>query len=381
MTRTLATDGAWCWFQDPRAVRHVGDRDRTYTGWLSRGGDVVAASVDHDTGAVERTVLHADFEADDHDAPAVRVDADGHVTAFYTAHGGPDVRYRRSVRPESVAEMGPERAVAPSAGHTYPNPRVVDGTLYLFYRNDEGSLAYVTSPDGERWSPERELVTTDGREWCVYFKLSRVHDGGVDAALTYAAGGRSEPHRDLRHVRFDGDAVRAADGTGVGDPPVAFWDAPAVYDSDETGHDAWVWDCSVAGGAPEAVYAELAAEDDHRYRYARWTGDGWDDRHLADAGSHVADRLEFYYSGGVVLDHDDPGVCYASVGDRESSELHRYERDGDGWDRTVLATGEQNVRPVVPWNRHDDLPVLWMRGEYRHYADGEYETEIVGPGP
>lgn len=26
----LVADGAWCWFQDPRAVHYVGTRDRTY---------------------------------------------------------------------------------------------------------------------------------------------------------------------------------------------------------------------------------------------------------------------------------------------------------------------------------------------------------------
>jgi hypothetical protein len=38
----------------------------------------------------------------------------------------------------------------------------------------------------------------------------------------------------------------------------------------------------------------------------------------------------------------------------------------------------QNVRPVVPRNAHDDIPVVWMQGSYSYYRDGGYETAIVG---
>lgn len=380
MAVELGPDGAWCWFQDPRAVRHVGTHDRTYTGWITAAGDVAVARYDHETGEAARTTLHADFERDDHDAPTFHVDDAGRLLVFYTAHNGPAVHVRRGERPESVASFGPDRTVAPSTEHTYPDPRAIGDDLSLFYRNAAGSVACVTSPDGgDSWSAERELVTTDGREWCVYRKVSAVRDGAVDLGLTYAAGGGHDPHRDVRHLRFDGEELLTADGASLG-RQVTLWDAPAVYDSEETGHDAWVWDCSVAGGAPELVYAELRAEDDHAYRYAAYDGGAWRDVPLAEAGSHaVDDDWETYYSGGVALDHENPGVCYYSAGDREESALYRAETPDGGasWARTELAAGEQNLRPVVPRNRHPDLSVLWLRGDYGHYR-GEYETAVVG---
>lgn len=387
-THAFTDDGAWCWFQDPRAVRYTGDRDRTYTGWVTVGGDIDVGSYDHDTGEVVRTTVHADFERDDHDAPTVCFDTDGRALVFYTGHGGPEIRYRRSTDPEDVSAFGPHRAIAPSTAHTYPDPREVGDALYLFYRNANGSVAYTTSDDdGRSWSAERELVTTGGRGWCVYRKISDVRDGTVDMGLTFAEGGTSDPHRSVRHVRFDGERLRGADGTPLGDggEGVALGETPPVYDSAETGHDAWVWDCATHDGTTELVYAELRSEDDHRYRYARLderaSGDGWTDVALADAGTHIVSETdETYYSGGVVLDHERPGVCYYSTGSHGGSELVRAETADGGrtWQRTVVADGDvQNVRPVVPRNRREDLPVLWMRGSYTHYADA-YGTSIVG---
>lgn len=380
---TLGADGAWCWFQDPRAFRHVGTHDRTYTGWVTRDGDVEIAAYDHDEDAVTRTTLHEDFEPDDHDDPTFYVDEEDRLLVFYTGHAGPHIRFRRSDAPEDLSSFGPEERIAPSDAHTYPDPRLIDGTLYVFYRNVDGSVAYVTSADdGRAWSDERELVTTGGRDWCVYRKISDVHDGAVELGLTFAQGGGHQPHRSIRHARFDGDRLLTADGSVIAtSDPATFWDAPVVYDSDETGHDAWIWDCSVPSGEPELVYAELRSEADHAYRYARWTPDGWNDVPLADAGSYiVTDNPETYYSGGVSLDHTEPGVCYYSTGDHDGSQVVRAATSdhGETWEKTAVTDDTvQDVRPVVPRNRHDALAVLWMRGSYTHYR-GEYDTAIVG---
>jgi len=402
---TVTDDGGWCWFQDPRALRHRGAHDRTYVGWITRSGDVCVGQYDHDDGAVATATLHADYEADDHDDPTVAVRPDGRLVVFYTRHGGPSVDYRVSTDPESVASFEPERHVepGPETAVTYPNPRWIGGDLHLFLRN-AGSVVDVVSPDGgETWHEQRELVTTGGEGWCVYAKVSRVRDGEVNLGLTHAIGGGDDPHRHVRHARFDGDALRASGGSVLGrvsdgSLPVAIDETTPVFDSGATGDDAWIWDCATSGGVPQLTYVQLVSPDDHRYRYARWTGDDWADELLCHGGAHVvagADNPERYYSGGVVLDHDSPGVCYASVGSHDSSALVRFERVGGGspeghgdWHREQVAPADaQNLRPVVPWNRHSDLRVCWLRGSYTYYAPREarddaaaFETAIVGEG-
>ena len=80
-------DAAYIWYRGPLAVRHVGTRDKTYFGGVSHDGDLVVASLDHETGeAVSNTV--ATVQADDHDNPGLLVRPDGHIVVGYTEHIG-----------------------------------------------------------------------------------------------------------------------------------------------------------------------------------------------------------------------------------------------------------------------------------------------------
>ena len=54
-------DGAWCWFQDPRAVYINGDYERTYAQWMTQNGKLLLGAYDHDTGKTEIYTLHADY--------------------------------------------------------------------------------------------------------------------------------------------------------------------------------------------------------------------------------------------------------------------------------------------------------------------------------
>src|SRR5690606_14591812 len=45
-------DGAWCFFQDPRAVFIEGDHRRTFAQWMTREGALVVGSYDHDSGEI-----------------------------------------------------------------------------------------------------------------------------------------------------------------------------------------------------------------------------------------------------------------------------------------------------------------------------------------
>lgn len=390
----VTNDGAWCWFQDPRALRHVGAHDRTYVGWITRYGDVEIQIHDHDTGETARTTLHADFEEDDHDAPSILVDSDGRLVVFYTEHGGPDIRYRISDEPEDITSFGEEDVIAPSSEHTYPNPYrlTAEGNrIYLFYRNERRNLAFVTSDDEcKTWTEERELIRTEGwsgvKDGWVYFKIDSNGMDRIDVAVShYDWALAPSPYRDVRHVQITDGAVATASGeklASLDDTPLSFKECPLIYDSSETSYFSWIWDCATFDDKPAVAYAELRPDDEHRYRYARWSGEEWIDTDVVDGGHNIRPERVGAYSGGVYLDHEEPGVCYVSVGDYDGSRLERWQTTDNGrsWGVTALTDDRvQNVRPVVPRNRHQDLPVLWMRGNYDYFADQEYDTGIVAP--
>jgi hypothetical protein len=119
----------------------------------------------------------------------------------------------------------------------------------------------------------------------------------------------------------------------------------------------------------------------HRYRYARWNGDAWATHDLGSAGGPITHGTEPFYSGGVVLDHRDPSIVYASVGRGNHHQIERMTtRDGGrSWRRTWMTSGPHtnNLRPVVPRNLprgKDEL--LWMRGSYGRFFT--FRTSIVG---
>lgn len=381
---TLSDDGSWSWFQGPRAIRYNGSADKTYLGYATTSGDVKITSYDHADGSTTTTTLQAGLQKDGHISPGIIVLSDGTVAAFYSAHNGGTIYYRLSSASEDISSFGTEQTIAPSSAHTYMVPyQTTSGRLYLFYRNATDHLAYVYSDDsGSTWSSETELI--NGSTYPVYFQFDFDGSDRFDIALS-EAGHSDGAHRDARHVYFQGGTVYDAAGNSLGTPPIDYDNTPAVYDT-ATGKSAWVWDCHFNGGNPEIVYAtfeqfESTAADVHHYRYARWNGASWDDNHITEAGSFITQGYlsEDYYSAGIALTEAE-GECFLAIGDHSGSQIQKWRTPdhGQSWQyQRYFGESRQNVRPVVPENAHEDLPVLWMHGTYNEFVRMQLNTQII----
>ena len=66
---------------------------------------------DHATGRIKPHVLHAQFERDDHDNPALLFLPDGRLAAFYSLHASGDMRLRLTTRAGDISEWPPERSL------------------------------------------------------------------------------------------------------------------------------------------------------------------------------------------------------------------------------------------------------------------------------
>lgn len=82
----LNRDGAWCWFQDERALVYDG---KLRVASIGRTGDVQVTTWDFKTGKIGIATLHPKFQVDDHNAPGMLMRHHGRLMAFYTEHGGP----------------------------------------------------------------------------------------------------------------------------------------------------------------------------------------------------------------------------------------------------------------------------------------------------
>jgi BNR repeat-containing family member len=385
--RELHPSGAWSWFGDPRAIHHQGTHNRTYVSWVSSAGDVQVASYDHDTAVRVVTTLKARFQVDDHANPSLLVRPDGHLLAFWSAHAGGTLFYRRSANPEDVTSWGPQHTVPTNTagpwGYTYPNPVQLSAEgdrIWLFWRGGNFNPTFSTSADGSSWAPARTLIRVPGQR--PYVKYASDGVGTIHLAFTEA-----HPHNlatSIYYARYQAGSFYRADGSliePVGALPFTPAQASRIYNAAaHNGVRAWVHDVAVDGaGQPIVVFATFPSNTDHRYRYARWTGTRWAVHEITRAGGSMSvGPTQPNYSGGITLDHEDPSVVYLA---RQRGGVFQVERwqtgDGGGtWtSRPVSGGGRGNYRPISPRGMTDaDLDIVWMRGGYPGYT--RYQTAV-----
>jgi PKD repeat protein len=381
-------DGAWSWFGDPRAVTYTGAHTRTYVGWVDPDGDIMVSSFDHATRQRVTAVLAARLNRDDHAAPAIQVRPDGRLVVFYSRHVGPAMHYRVSSRPEDVTSWeAPQTAPVNTPGvrgYTYPNPVRLEAEdqTYLFWRGGNYNPTFSVQADGSSaWSAARNLILMPGERPYVKYAAS----GGDTIHVAYTNAHPAEfGDVNVYYARIRAGTIERAGGQQVGTlaAPIAPTDGDLVYDGAEP---AWVHDVAAdPAGRPVIVLASFPSASDHRYRYARWTGAGWEVHEITAAGgSFREDGGSPYYSGGLTLDHEDPSRVYLSRQVGPGSwrvEAWTTADGGASWTSQAISAPatERNVRPVSPRGMAafgGDLSVVWMRGTYPNYVD--YGTSIA----
>jgi BNR repeat-containing family member len=378
----LADDFGWCWWTRPRATR-IGQT--VFFGGVDSGGGIVAARLDLSTGQVERHRL-GQFEADDHNNPALLAVDGRPLICFYSRHDAPEgLRYRISGSPLSLDSWGAERLLAFGGSTTYAHVHVVDGLLHLFTRVDETRWGWRMSADwGETWSGPRDLLAFDTDQQ-VYVASARLADGHT---LRLAASGHpkeyeKKPLHDVWAALVDlrSGEVRSASGkslgnlrTGAGLP----LDYPALDLVQRTppGRTVNLFDVS-AGPAFEIAYVSKIKDDhstrDAQYHVATLRDGGWQVDTVAPAGRKFGYIDAGFYVGGMAFPDRGAGSVYLT---READGLWRLEewrRDaGGGWiGRDLVTPSEQRL--VRPWAISPPDPSLGVVAlELEHYPEDDY---------
>lgn len=418
-------NGAWCWFQDERALVDP-ETHRLVVGSIAaaegpggeaRSGNVELAVVDLRTGAAEIVVLHERFETDDHDVPALWRRSDGRWLAVYTKHKTDDLTRWRISEPNDPTAWGPERSFdwSPHTGGrgvTYSNLRAMDGRLYCFARavNDD-QCALVSDDEGETWAYAGKLFT-------------RPKIGYVNGYTRYAAAGdrlhlvTTDHHpRDfdnsIYHGYLEHGALHRSDGT-VLDPKALNGEAPSQaglttvleagsrWGGERISH-CWTTDIrATANGGVAAILTARAGEDeldadpgnpgrkrpapDLRFFYARMAPSGaWTVNELAKAGPGLMPHEEDY-TGLAAIDPYDPGSVYVStpIDPRDGTPLPHREifhgraaAAGRFWAWTPVTENSEvdNLRPIVAPGDPSRTPLLWFRGPMT--ASQHYRCEVV----
>jgi len=407
---SLTDDGAWCWFGDPRALYHDG---KVYAGWNSKEGGIWVGTCDVATGAVERTCIHPNLEQDDHDTPSLLVRNDGRLLVAYSGHGGPEMYLAVSTKPEDISAFEPSRVLKLNsveanrhcyAGglntYTYPSLFYLSepGTLYLAWRGLDFKPNLSWSKDwGKTWTPGRIYVYPKKDAYKNKRPYMKIATNGRDRLHFAFTDGhpRKEPENSIYYACLKDGIFSKADGTAfceLNKVPFDVRDADVVYDARLTKEKAWVWDVAAdAEGHPVIVYVRFPNDTDHHYWYARWDGKRWMNHELVSGGGWFpqtpegAKEREPNYSGGLVLDHDNPNVVYLSVPVNGVREIQKWTTTdlGTTWKKEAITSGSKrdNVRPFAIRHAPPGGPhVLWMTlNSYTHFTD--FDSEIKGDIP
>ncbi len=423
---TLISDGAWTWYNDPRAIFQNG---KLYFGYVRAADSKSALNVfDLATGAGANLWVSGFTQLDDHDNPGLLAKSDGRLLAIYSRHASDQIfsyRTASSPTPTNTAGWNAEQSIAASgASMTYANPFQLSaegGKIYNFCRNQNYNPTIFTSTNGgTNWSaPQLFIQTGVGGTIRPYVKYSSNYTNRID--FLYTDGHPRDVANSLYHLYYSGGAFYQTDGTFVKN----YSALPILHDSGERGSviyqysdadtsdpndhiptgRAWCWETtSQSNGAPVCVFTVQrdlvtgptpGTDDRIYYYYARWTGTAWQKRFIAQAGRPLY-AVENDYAGGICVDPVEPNVIYISSNAQNPFNLvdttnvtlranSRYElwrgvtSDGGltfAWSQITSNSIVDNLRPYIPRRNGGERCVLWFRGSYASYTS--YSCSVVG---
>ena len=381
--------GAWSWFADQKSLHYDEDGiNEDVTGWAAQNGDVDVASVNQVSGLENLSILDSGFWEDDHADPALLVEPDGDITAYWSVHDGTEMYYQTTQYPGNITSWQPRQQLpfntAGDYGYTYPNPVILSSEgdkEYLFWRGGNWEPTYSTIMPGGNWTPAQTLINVVGQR--PYLKVAT--NGKNVIGLAFSTGHPDNYETDIAYMAIKNDNLYNADGQllqPLDDSPVVPSNEEIVYNA-KANHNirSWIMDTALDSKNNPVILYTLYPKSGAQYWYARWNGKKWDKSFITAAGPTI-EADEPHYVGGAVLDHSDPNLVYLStkIGANWQIELWQTANDGTSWTEAQLTSGNSNsYRPVLAQNlpganKGPATSFLTMNGVYNSYTD--FHTNI-----
>lgn len=401
----VASEGAWCWFADPRAT-HYENADKSinmsYIGYIDVHGAVKASQYNWNTGEKQDVLVRSYFQPDDHNNPTFLVLPDERVLIIYSRHTDEAAFYYRvSLKPGDITQLGEEKRLATANNTTYPSPFIMsdDPThWYLCWRGISWhpTIARLTMPDENGdckfdWGPYQMVQSTGARPYAKYYS-----NGKDKLYVTYTTGhpdnespnwvyfnvininkGGEPTLEDIKGTKLstikNGPFKVNKETSYKSSYPYTVVDAPS------NGIRDWVWQIALdKKDNPRIAMVKInSAKTQHEYYYARWTGSAWALTDICDGGAKFhPSNTEYCYSGGEALDQQNPNIMYVSKPTPGTygniHEIWKYTLDDNGKkvgeEQITKNSKKNNVRPfVLPGSEGSPLRLAWMNGDYQYW--------------
>ena len=306
----IADDGITLWYNDPAAYRHSGASDRTYFAYADAQGRAWVASLDHDSGETQATLLANFAGRDDHLSPAVHVIQSGPhagqvlvAASFHTS----TLFVWRGTAGEDISAM---QLVAQFDGYyTYPAIREnADGYIRIYARHGypgadahKGQYDFLASSDGGvSWDTAQPFITS-ATDTIVYALPIRVEGDEMFVAWTLFDRATSTHQGLYWSVSHDGGATwEGKDG------PVTVLDETSAFRLTDAAN-VRVYDAALVDG--EWLVSWAAFDSEYASPDLGLMGTG----RVSDLSGTVLTQTPVainYYADGIRFDPVDPHVLY-----------------------------------------------------------------------
>lgn len=398
---TIAREGAWCWFADPRALHYEnasGSINSTYIGYIDIHGHIKATQHDFITGKTYEVSIRSYFQPDDHNNPTFLVLPDERIMIFYSRHTDEACFYYRiSKEPGDIRSLGKEIRLNTANNTTYPSPFILKDDpehIYLCWRGIAwhptiGQLSMPNQNDScsFTWGPYQMVQSTGARPYAkytsngkdkIYFTYTTAHPDNQQPNYIYAN------YIDINHLQLKD--IQGNLLSNIADGPfrvAANHDYTVAYPTtvvDNANMRDWVWQIAL-DREEKPVIAMVRINSDkskHDYYYAQWTGSEWRKTFLCHAGGHFhqTPTTERCYSGGMAIDTEQPNEIYCSLPidgkNGKVYEIVKYTIDKDGQVSDSIQitknSAKNNSRPyIIPQSADSPLRLIWMNGDYYYW--------------
>jgi hypothetical protein len=421
-------NGAWCWFQDERAVVDVSggklvlgsDAGGTGVGGSPRNGDIDAVVFDLQHQTSQRATLRegsADggFGCDDHNAPAFLVRPDGKYVAFCAGHNG---NYSSYYRIYDAGNWGPlqefdwnaRRPGGVNYQTTYSNLFYLsaENRTYNFARGHNKSPNSMISSDmGNTWSYGGQLTTNQNigyvngylRYWgngvdridfiCTEYHprdyFTSIYHGYIQNMRSYNSYGVliDDNVLDTLNVPTPTNFTRIfADSTLV-----AGYLMRRCWNTDLMRYNDGTIVAIITARTSQFTGSDGSINPEHAFIYCRFDGSSWSYHYLTKAGPKLFSS-EADYAGLAAIHPNDPGTIYISTtyDPRDTTvnlgvhEIFKAVTNNNGvswiWTPITSKSVRQNLRPIIPrWNSNNTA-LLWWRGTYN--SAQSFDAATVG---
>jgi hypothetical protein len=395
----FASEGAWCWFADPRTISYKNDDgtiDTTIIGYIDVHGNIKATQINNITNKVDEILIRSNIQPDDHNNPTFLVLPDERIVVFYSRHTDePCFWYRVTKEKGDLTTLGEEKCLKTSNNTTYPSPFILSDdpdNIYLCWRGIgwHPTIAKLSLPDENgdmhfTYGPYQMVQSTGARPYAKY-----ASNGKDKIYVSYTTGhpDNENPNwlyfnqiniSDMTLEDINGNTLSTiANGTLAVNKTNS--SQSFIVDSPSSGTRDWLWQVAVAkDGYPVIAMVRIdGGKTSHDYYYVKWNGSSWTKTFLTNAGGRFhSSNTEYCYSGGMGIDSDNPNVIYCSKPVQgvfgNVFEIFKYTMSDDG---TTIESVEQitknsrknNVRPfVIPGSDGDERRVIWMNGDYAYW--------------